>query len=118
MTKVLIADDDPGILESMGALLELYEYETVAVRDAELILPRLREERPTVLLQDVNMPGLDLETHIKAVRDDPALGGLTIILFTGESEAERLVEQVGAQGALPKPFDPDELTALIEKAQG
>lgn len=115
MIKVLIADDEPGVVSSTRAVLQVFGYEVATVSDAADILEALRTERPDILLQDVRMPGLDIVAHLKAIRSDPPLARLPVIMFTANVDAEEIWQRVGADGVVGKPFDPYELKDLIAR---
>jgi CheY-like chemotaxis protein len=116
--KVLIADDEPGVLSSTSAVLKLFGYAVSTVSDAREIIGILRVERPDVLLQDVRMPGLDLAAHLKAIRSDAEVGRLPIILFTANLDADDVGQRLGADGVIGKPFDPNQLRDLIARLVG
>lgn len=114
--KVLLVDDEPAILESTRLLLVEMGYEVVCVASAAEILPMLRRERPDLLLQDVRMPGLDVNTLAKQMRADPLIGTIPILLFSASMEVEEIAQRVGAASHLEKPFKPHELVSAIEGA--
>ena len=72
---------------------------------------------PTVLLLDLNMPVMSGDEFLDEVSQDASLGGMTIIVVSTEINAARLarVAQSGAKGRLRKPFEPEELRAIIER---
>ncbi len=116
MTKVLIADDEEAILESTAAVLELFGIAAVTESDAHRIIDRIREEAPDVLLQDVRMPDFDVEAHVRAIRADPAIQHLPIVIFSAYVDATDIARRVGADGAIAKPFEPERLVEIIERA--
>ena len=115
MIKVMIADDETAVLSSTKAVLEVFGFEVVTVSNAGEILARLRAERPAVLLQDVRMPGLDLRTHLRAIRTDPEIGSLPVLVFTANVDAEEVWRSVGADGVVEKPFDPRALRDTLHQ---
>jgi two-component system chemotaxis response regulator CheY len=115
MIKVTIADDEAAVLSSTAAILRVFGFTVVTVADSKAILTTLRSEPPDVLLQDVRMPGLDLVAHLKAIRADPCLESLPVVLFTANVDAEDLWHDAGATDVIEKPFDPYRLKELIEK---
>jgi two-component system C4-dicarboxylate transport response regulator DctD len=115
VTRVLIIDDEPLVLESTRRVLDLMGYETTGASDARRIVDRIREERPHVVLQDVRMPGLDVEGLLHAIREDPQIRGTRVILFSADLDLSLLQDRLHADGVLPKPFRPDEAEAAIER---
>lgn len=115
MTRILLVDDEPDILDSTAELLRLSGYEVATENRADCILEAVRRERPDVVLQDVRMPGMDLPAVVHAMKTDASIGEVPIILFSATVVAAQVAEQVGADDSLEKPFLPDRLLALLRK---
>lgn len=113
MTKVLVVDDEPSVLHSTRLLLTELGFEVVTTADASEVIPVMRRERPHVLLQDVRMPGLDLERLIERIRADPLVGGTPVLLFSASLDLPDIQGRVRAQGVLEKPFRPEDVTQAI-----
>lgn len=96
-------------------MLELFGVDVATVNEAGRILDRIRSEAPDVLLQDVRMPEFDVEAHVKRIRADPELAALPIVIFSAYVDAHEIARRVGADGAIAKPFEPDELMEVIER---
>ena len=109
--RVLVVDDDADIGESTVMLLELSGHEARHARSGLEVTGTLGSFAPDVVLQDVNMPGLDLQATVRACR--AAVPGVKVMLFTGSVDGEALVEEAGADGVLAKPFHVDELLSLL-----
>lgn len=118
MAKVLIVDDEQMVLQSTQRLLASLGYETATVSEARLILETVRRERPDVVLQDVRMPGLDVEAVLRSLRADADVGQTPVILFSASMEIFDLEDRVRPAGVLEKPFKPEEAIAAIERAVG
>ena len=116
MPKVLLVDDEPAILESTRLLLSEMGYEVVCVSAASDILPMLRRHVPDLLLQDVRMPGLDVQALVKSMRSEERLANIPVLLFSASMEIEEIAARVGAANHLEKPFKPQELVNAIEGA--
>lgn len=115
---MVIADDELDLLESTKVLLEMEGHEVVVVSDARDVLAAVRHAAPDVLLQDVHMPDLDLAHLVAALRADEATRGVAIVLFTAAPHAEALLEKWGADDVVRKPFEVEELLAMLEKWSG
>ena len=114
MIKVMIADDDLSVLSSTAFLLErIFGYEVVAVSNASEIFEAIHREHPDILLQDVRMPGLDIASHLQAIRSNGDFASLPVLIFTGANE-EDMVRAGGADATVSKPFDPEKLKETIE----
>lgn len=116
MTKILVVDDEASILRSTQLLLMDMGFEVVTCADQAQVLESIRRERPDLLLQDVRMPGLDLERLVGAIRADPAIAKLPILLFSASMDLDEIQERVGAAGILEKPFKPVEIVQAIQVA--
>lgn len=111
-TRVLIADDEPSILRSTALLLRGFGFETIECPEVACILPKLREHRPQALLQDVRMPGLDVERLVLSIREEPTLSDLPVVLFSAGMDALEIADRLGVR-LVEKPFKPDELVQAL-----
>ena len=120
---LLIVDDEPHIRMLLEQSLE--ELEDVGVRllsaaDGEEALATIRAERPDVVFLDVMMPRRNGFDVCAAVKADPALATVTIVMLTakGQEVDRQRGQDVGADLYLTKPFDPDDLLATAERLLG
>jgi two-component system, OmpR family, alkaline phosphatase synthesis response regulator PhoP len=121
--KLLIADDEPHIRMLLEQTLEDLEDEGVTLfvaSDGQEALDVIRREIPTVVFLDVMMPKLNGFDVCAAVKSDPALAGVAIVLLTakGQEIDRQKGADVGADLYMTKPFDPDELHATAERLLG
>lgn len=124
MTRVLIADDDPDILELVRFKLEGAGFEVVTAVDGEAALAEARRQPPDLAVLDVMMPKMSGIEVCRALREDAATAAVPVMLLTARSQ-EVDVERgfgVGASDYLIKPFSPRELVsrvrALLERPAG
>jgi two-component system response regulator MprA len=111
--KVLLADDDRAIRQSLTTALELNGYQVTACADGVEALAAFRTERPDVLVLDVMMPGVDGLGVCRVLR---AEGDRTpILMLTARVEtADRVAGlDAGADDYVPKPYDIDEVLARL-----
>ncbi|MET7992812.1 response regulator transcription factor [Amycolatopsis sp. NPDC005232] len=111
--RVLLADDDRAIRESLLRALELESYEVTEVTDGVAALALARRDRFDVLILDVMMPGVDGLGVCRVLRAD---GDPTpILMLTARVEPPDRVAglDAGADDYLVKPFDLDELLARL-----
>ncbi|WP_020658587.1 response regulator transcription factor [Amycolatopsis benzoatilytica] len=111
--RVLLADDDRAIRESLVRALELEGYEVSEVADGVSALATARREEFDVLIVDVMMPGVDGLGVCRVLRAD---GDRTpVLMLTARVEtADRVAGlDAGADDYLPKPFELDELLARL-----
>ena len=112
---ILIAEDDPGIRVSVSDYLELSGYSVVAAENGEKALLMLEKYHPHLLISDVKMPKKDGYELVKSIRQLPEYRLLPIILLTecGDTTERIRGYQVGCDIYLPKPFEMEELSAII-----
>jgi DNA-binding NarL/FixJ family response regulator len=120
---ILIAEDDPGIRLSVSDYLEMSGYSAIAAENGEKALSLLEIYRPHLLISDIKMPGKDGYELVRQVRQRPEFRLLPVIFLTERSSTEERIRgyQAGCDLYLPKPFEMEELGAvirnLLERAQ-
>ncbi|MEE1675340.1 sigma-54 dependent transcriptional regulator [Agarivorans aestuarii] len=115
-TPVIIIDDDPDILRSLGQTLELEDYECLRFENAEQALRQIKPTWPGVIISDINMPGLSgLEMMQRAHQID---ADLPIILLTGHGDISMAIKAIrdGAYDFLEKPFSTSHLLDVLQRA--
>jgi DNA-binding response OmpR family regulator len=112
--RILVADDDPSILEPLVIALERDGYDVVSASDGEKAWESFRQQRPDFAVLDVSMPNLDGLTLTRkiAASGDPRV---PVILLTGRREVEDKVRafELGADDYVIKPCTDRELLARI-----
>ncbi len=117
--RVVLADDNADMRAYVQRLLEQGGYEVEAVENGLAALAAIRRgPAPDLVLSDVMMPELDGFGLLAAVREDPALEGLLVVLLSARAGEEARVEGLaaGADDYLVKPFSARELRARIDGA--
>jgi PAS domain S-box-containing protein len=113
-TYVLLADDDPAVRAQASRLLGRYcEIGTFA--DGEAALQAIRQRRPDLVLADSAMPGFDGLALLGAIRAEPALRDIPVIMLAAQMGEEPQMQglDVGADDYLSKPFSARELVARV-----
>jgi CheY-like chemotaxis protein len=116
MTRVLVVDDEPDVLDSTAQVLAAIGFEVETCGQAADIRPALRRFRPALLLQDINMPAFDLDALVRDIRGDPRLRPLRVLLFSASESIEETAQRVGADGYVQKPFDARRIRQVLERA--
>lgn len=113
--KVLITEDEPNIVESLSFILKRAGYEVAAVSDGEAALHQLRVDPPDVMILDLMVPKLSGFEVLKQVKGDPALAALPVLVLSAKGQAHdrRLVEEMGAEAFVTKPFSNRDLIEQI-----
>ena len=116
MHSIWIADDDEAIRLVLEESLSSSGFKTESFPSGEELIKRLEQDKPDLIITDVQMPGMlgyDLLKHINNNFDD-----LPVIVMTAFADMQAAVESFGG-GAfeyLPKPFDLEEATKIVERA--
>lgn len=115
--EVLIAEDEPNIVELLTFLLERAGCRTSAVFDGATALDRLRTTLPQVLVLDLMLPGCDGYEVLKAVRGDARLRGMRVLMLTakGQDKDRRLAESLGVDAFITKPFSNRDLVDCVTR---
>jgi two-component system, OmpR family, response regulator MprA len=111
--RILVADDDRAIRESVERALELEGYDVLTASDGTRALAAIEAARPDLLILDVMMPGIDGLMVCRVLRAQRS--PLPILMLTALTQTADRVEglDAGADDYLPKPFELDELLARI-----
>jgi two-component system NtrC family response regulator len=115
--RILLADDDASLRRVLQFKLAKEGHEVTAVEDGEMALNQLRSDRWDLLLSDIRMPvvnGVELLEMARQLQP-----GLKVILITAHATVSQAVEAVklGAFDYITKPFEDDELTTAIKRAE-
>ena len=116
MTTILVADDEPSIVDLVRFTLEDADVRVVEASDGAEALVLARRIKPDLVLLDVHMPRLDGREVCRQLRREPAFARTPIIMLTAAGQQADRTRGLGA-GAdeyLTKPFSPLALLALVE----
>lgn len=118
MSKVLVIDDElDNRMMARVCLQTLGGYEVLLAADGRGGLELARQERPSAILMDVMMPGMDGTETFRALQADESTRGIPVIFMTGRTQAEDLEEfrTLGVQGLVLKPFDAKTLLQEVRR---
>jgi CheY-like chemotaxis protein len=114
---VLVIDDDPAVRDYMTRALAAEAVQVVTAADGEEGLKLAGQLRPAVIFLDVLMPKMDGWAVLTALKADPLLADIPVIMMTIMNETE-IGYVLGAAEHLSKPIDRERLTALLQKFRG
>jgi DNA-binding NarL/FixJ family response regulator len=120
---ILVVDDEPSIRFSASNALEQIGYSVITAEHGKEALRIIEEYQPHLVITDIAMPQMDGYELIRWIRQRPAFRLLPVVFLTGRTETEARIRgyQMGGDAYLPKPFELDELHAvvrnLIERSQ-
>jgi DNA-binding NarL/FixJ family response regulator len=112
---ILVADDNLGTRLSVSDYLEMSGYSVIVAEDGQEALSKIEKYHPHLLVTDINMPRMDGYELVKKLRQQPSFRLLPIVLLTERSTTKERIEgyESGCDVYLPKPFEMDELGAVI-----
>lgn len=112
MQKILIVEDESRIVRTLRLYLEQAGFAVTAVHDGSQAIAAFRQERPSLVLLDLNLPGQDGLDVCRSLR---RLGNVPIIMLTARTEEmDRLIGlELGADDYISKPFSPREVVARV-----
>lgn len=120
MVDILVAEDEPAILESLNFILERSGWTVDSVRDGEAALEALRRLQPRLLLLDIMLPqrsGLDV---LKTIRADPVLKHIPVLVLTarGQQHDRQLALELKADSFVTKPYSNEEVLREVRRLLG
>jgi chemosensory pili system protein ChpA (sensor histidine kinase/response regulator) len=114
---VLVVDDSITVRRVTQRLLRREGWRVALASDGQQALERLREERPALVLSDIEMPRMDGFDLLRHLRADPATADLPVVMITSRIAAKHreYAASLGASHYLGKPYPEDELLALVRR---
>ena len=114
--SVLVFDDDEDILSILVYLLEEKGWRISTRTTCINILNDIAEIKPDVIMMDNWIPEAGGKTATKLIKSHEEYKSIPVIYFSANNEVERLAKEAGADNYLAKPFDLDELEAMLANA--
>ena len=115
LARLLLVDDEPGLREAVQAYLEDSDFTVEVASNARDGWELLQQSNPDLVISDIMMPQVDGYQFLKQVREDPRYKALPVVFLTAKGMTSDRIQgyQAGCDAYLSKPFDPDELVAII-----
>lgn len=116
LKRLLVVDDEPNLLRAVAAVLRGGDFEIKTARGGREALVAVAQSLPDLIVSDVRMPGMDGFQLARKLRASPQTALVPIIFLTAKDETEDRIEgfESGVDVYLTKPFEPDELVAVIK----
>ncbi len=113
--RILIVDDEPAIADTLAIIFQLAGYNASAVYSGEEALAFVAAHRPSLVVTDVIMPGLDGISMAKIIRN--SYPSCQVLLFSGNADTQELLEGAKEEGykfeVLAKPVPPPQMLAKV-----
>lgn len=107
--KIMICDDDLGILEVVEMMLEIEGYTVFKESNSTNLLSEIKRVSPDLLLMDLWMPVLSGDQILKIIRSTEELKKLPVIILSASVDGREISSEAGANAFIPKPFNMDEM---------
>jgi len=117
MKRVLTVDDSASIRQMVSFTLTKAGYQVTEAIDGKDGLEKAGKQHVDLIITDLNMPNMDGIQMIAAIRKLPGYAFTPILMLTTESQAEKkdAGRKAGATGWIVKPFNADQLVAVVQK---
>jgi CheY-like chemotaxis protein len=105
--RILVIEDNELNMKLVKGLLEIGKYRMLEAADAESGIQLIREQRPDLVLMDIQLPGMDGLSAAKIIKEDPLLKEIPIVALTSyamQGDKEKALE-AGCTGYIAKPID-------------
>ncbi len=118
--KVLIVDDDPNLIKSLGFVFQREGYDFDTAADGEEALTKVKELEPGVILLDIMMPLKNGYEVCEEVKNTPDLSDIHVVILSAKSqEADRKRGlEAGADEFITKPFSPQTIVTKVKQLLG
>jgi len=114
--KILIVDDDPGIVVALQFLMEQQGYNVLTAESGEFALELLHRYNPDLVILDIMLPGIDGWEVCEIVRLNPDCRNIEIIFLTAKNSEVEIAKglALGGDAYITKPFLNDQLVAKVK----
>ena len=104
---ILVVEDNELNMKLVRGLIKMGKYRMLEALDAESGIEQIREQRPDLVLMDIQLPGMDGLSATKIVKEDPSLKDIPIVALTSyamQGDEEKALE-AGCKGYIAKPIN-------------
>lgn len=117
LNRILLVDDNAANLEILYQALEDEGYELLVAQSGQEALEVTRDAQPTLILLDINMPGMDGFETCRRLKADPATAGVVVLFLSARDATRDKVKglDLGAVDFIGKPFEFEEVIARVRK---
>ena len=115
MKRIMICDDDAGILEVTKIILETNGYSVEALNNGRAIVNRVKRFAPDLILLDLWIPGIEGKEISKLLKSDALTNKIPIVLVSAVNDLDKVSSNLPSDGFLSKPYDMNELLELVRK---
>jgi len=115
--KIMVVDDEPDILTTVGKILELNGYEVITAVNGRDCLSKLNANTPDLILLDIMMPEMNGWDVAARIKENPRWNTIPIVFLTAKGDVmSKSMGSLAAEDYITKPFDIKDLKNRVEKA--
>jgi CheY-like chemotaxis protein len=114
--SILVVDDEDSVRELLSELLSSEGYVVAQARNGNEALAAIDRERPSLMLLDLMMPGLDGFGVIQALRERGLWPALPVLLMSAGARVERVARDLNLRFCVQKPFDLEDVLRIVAEA--
>lgn len=111
--KILVCDDDQGIVDVLEVMLEMQGFTPITEIDSTKVVKKIHENKPDLILLDLWMPLISGEQILRSIRSIEDLKDIPVIVFSASVEGDAIAFEAGADSFIAKPFDMNEIISKI-----
>jgi CheY-like chemotaxis protein len=122
---ILVVDDDPDLVDMIGAKLEANNFRTAKAYDGNEAWEKIRQEKPALVILDVMMPNKDGYETCEEIKKDPNYKDIAVVLLTAVVDnlptttyTHHSGRTTPADDFIPKPIDLDKLMGIVQENLG
>lgn len=114
--KIMVVDDEPDILFTVGQMLEVNGYEVIKAVDGKECLDKLNEVTPDLVLLDIMMPEMSGWDVAAKIKEKPEWSNIPIVFLTAKGDTMSVgIGGLAAEDYITKPFDIEDLKNRVQK---
>jgi DNA-binding response OmpR family regulator len=113
--KILVVDDDDGILDAFQAMLESVGYTVAVCSDGECVNQFVEDDPPDLILLDVLLSGRDGREVCQELKKNEQTKAIPVIMVSAHPRVKQSTLDAGADDFLEKPFEMEELLAVVRR---
>jgi two-component system, OmpR family, alkaline phosphatase synthesis response regulator PhoP len=114
--RILIVDDEPGMVDAIRLRLEANNYDVLVARDGAEGLIKARAEKPDLIMLDIMLPNMDGFMVCRMLKFDEQYSHIPVVMLTARTQDTDVLKgkEVGADAYVKKPFKSEELLKTIK----
>lgn len=113
--KILVIDDDPGLIKMVDSFLVAHAYQVLIATDGDEGLAMVKSDQPDLILLDVQMPKMNGYTFVHECKKIPNALNIPIIVLTAKQGMAEIFKVEGVKEYITKPFSMERLLESIKK---